>query len=66
MVIGVVIAGTLAGIAAALVAVLGFGLPLWAGLLIWSGFGSLVTLMPLIALALLSEDAAENETLVAA
>ena len=56
MVIGAVIAGTLAGIAAALIAVLGFGLPLWAGLLIWSGFGTLVTLMPLIALALLPED----------
>lgn len=56
MVIGTVIAGTLAGIAAALVAVLGFGLPLWAGLLIWSATGTLITLMPLIALALLPED----------
>ena len=66
MVIGAVIAGTLAGIAAALIAVLGFGLPLWAGLLIWSGFGTFVTLIPLIALALLPEGTAEDETLVAA
>lgn len=66
MVIGAVIAGTLAGIAAAIVAVMAFGFPVWAGLLIWSGFGSLVTLMPLIALALLPEDRGEDETLITA
>ncbi len=66
MVIGAVIAGTLAGIAAAIVAVMGFGLPVWAGLLIWSGFGSLVTLLPLIALALLPEDDVPDEALATA
>lgn len=66
MIIGAVIAGTLAGIAAGIVAVMGFGLPLWAGLLIWSGFGSLVTLMPLVALALIPEGEVEEDTLVTA
>ena len=66
MIIGAVIAGTLAGIAAAIVAVMGFGLPVWAGLLIWSGFGSLVTLMPLIALALIPEGEADEDALVTA
>ena len=66
MVIGAVIAGTLAGIAAAIVAVMGLGLPVWAGLLIWSGFGSLVTLLPLIALALLPEDDMPDEALATA
>jgi hypothetical protein len=66
MVIGAVITGTLAGIAAAIVAVMGFGLPVWAGLLIWSGFGTLVTLMPLVALALLPDEVDEDEALVAA
>lgn len=66
MIIGVVIAGTLAGIVAAIVAVIGLGLPFWVGFLIWSGFGTVVTLMPLVALALMPEDADEDETLVAA
>lgn len=66
MVIGAVIAGTLAGIAAAIVAVMGFGLPVWAGLLIWSGSGSVVTLLPILAAALSREDGVDDGAFVTA
>lgn len=66
MVIGAVIAGTLTGIAAGLFAVIGLGLPVWAGLLVWSGAGLLVTLVPLIALALRPEDDATPDAAFAA
>lgn len=48
--------GTLAGVTAALVAVVGLGVPVWAGLLLWSGSGSAVMITGL-ALSLRREDA---------
>lgn len=67
MVIGAVILGSFAGILAGLFAIVGLGLPLWAGLLAWSACGTLVTLLPLVALALgREEDEPSDEGLAAA
>lgn len=44
MVLAMLSVGTVAGVASAFLAVLALGVPAWAGLLIWSGFGSAVML----------------------
>ncbi len=67
MIFGALIAGTATGIAAALIAVLAFGLPVWTGLLAWWGIGTIFTLLPVLALALREkEEAAIPEGFVVA
>lgn len=51
MAIGAVIFGTLLGIAAALVLVVGLGLPLWLGFLAWWAIGTAMTIGTLAAIA---------------
>lgn len=51
MIFGFLIAGTVAGTAAALVALLAFAVPVWLGLIVWWIVGTLVTVIPPVLLA---------------
>lgn len=55
MVFAMLCVGTVAGFASALLAVLAIGAPVWTGLLVWSGLGTVVMLAG-ICLPLLRRD----------
>ncbi|MCB2093466.1 MAG: hypothetical protein KDE11_03580 [Rhodobacteraceae bacterium] len=66
MVLGALIAGTIAGIAAAGVTVFYLGASFWLGLFAWWLVGTAVTLAPLVALALRPQADPAHENLAAA
>jgi hypothetical protein len=67
MLLGSLMAGAAAGIAAASVAVFAFSAPIWLGLLIWWALGTSVTALPVVAMLLAGDAATEPaETLVTA